>query len=234
MKPYKGQPDQHGMADYNSWTTLPMSAIPGGVEIVAGKDNYAQMVHVVNSQPVELSGDVTVVSESEQAPGDVANTFISQMGGIAEATTPIAVDDGDAVAIWLDILGRQIIKGYNNSLSAIDVHEIDPATQQRLGPVYNLGSESASVTADTTGATLSVSGYHNFTIHMIVTNVSLGATIEIQSSMNDNDWVIITTEEIVNNDNIEIAITDTVYPYIRTRIRDYVDGQYKTIIFAGN
>jgi len=247
---------------------------------LTGEGKYATLTYQINSAPISLSGDIMIELDSESVIGTSSSNTVQQQGGVAETTTPTPVGDGDTVAVWYDEYGRQIIAGYNTTLSAIDVNvlsgmqvniaeatipspvadgdevnvwydtygrqviagynqslnavdinEVNPALLQRLGPVTNLDD----VVANTTGTTVEVSNYHNFTIHVIVSgSTTTGATVSIEHSLNGSDWVEIDREDVIADGITELAISQQAYRYLRTVVSDYIDGTYTTLIYAGN
>jgi hypothetical protein len=197
---------------------------------LSGAGKYAVLTYQVNPSQLSLSGDIQSSFNSENTVGEVATTYLMQTGGIGWDILPTPVDNGDAVLQWHDRYGATVIAGYEISADAVKVQEINPPMLDRFGPEYSL----SGVEADVTGTTFDVSNYHNFTIHIQVTNVTLGATVEIQHSLDNDEWVIISSDEVKNDDNIEIAISNQAYRYLRTRILNYQDGTYSTLVYAGN
>lgn len=194
-----------------------------GAQVIAGYDTTlnAINVNVINS----------VASDSEASPsGEPANNKIVQGGGIAETTIPSPVSDGDAVATWFNEYGQQVIAGFNQSLNAIDVNTVNPAMLQRLGPITNLNA----VTATGSGASVDVSNYHNFTVHIVSSAVTDGATIIVEQSIDGVNWAIISTNNIAADGVTEISISQQAYRYMRTSVSTRIDGTYSTYIYAGN
>jgi hypothetical protein len=179
--------------------------------------------------------NLDVSSATEQVPDSPANTKVVQLGGIAESTVPTAVADGDAVAMWLDTYGRQIIAGFNNALAAIDTNQVNQATLNRLGPVDII---PAGTKATYTSSSIDVSNYHNYTLHIITSGYTSGATIEIQHSLGGTNWTTLSSTTTTQNGVIEYAITHRAYKYIRAVISSYTDGTlteaYNVQLFAGN
>lgn len=191
---------------------------------------YAVLTFQVNPSPMSLSGDLQVQIDSESEIGSTASTTVMQLGAIAESTIPTPVADGETVAQWHDVYGRQIIFGANLTENAIDVIQINQATLQRLGPITNLNAVTA------TGAAISVdvSNYHNFTIHIISSAITSGGTVKVEHSLNGTNWATISTVAITANGVNEVSISNQAYRYLRTNLTARTDGTYTTLVYAGN
>lgn len=92
----------------------------------------------------------------------------------------------------------------------------------------------------TTEATVSKAVYtgncNALTFHIIATNVSSGAVLEIQSSLDNSNWVTIntSTKTIATTGNTEVTSTGKKYKYARANISSYTDGTYTVTLFGGN
>lgn len=211
------------------------SAIADGVNDTL----FATVADLTNSNPlatmlVDANGDQIVsfgaASEAEGTHDAAAAAKIMQIGGYAEDGVPVAVADGDAVRLWIDTFGRQIIAGFNSTLNAIDVNIVDDSLTNKLGPETNLDE----VVVDTNGASIDVSNYHNVTIHITSASVTDGATFNIESSMDETNWAPIDSETIIINGTTEWAYSNIAWKYIRTTITSRTDGTFTSVVFAGN
>ena len=227
---------KHGRAEYGSYVQIskdyydalpqePLSALD------LKEQQFARMVHITNTT-IPISGDITVPSgeSANQTPGEPAVSKITQIGGIAEETIPVAVEDGDAVAVFLDLIGRHVSKEYNFSEGTANVSVQNQALLARLGPVTNLNA----VTGTGAGSSVDVSNYHNFTVHIVSSSTTSGATIEVEDSIDGVNWVSIAEIPISVDDVTEVAISQQAYKYLRTSVTEYFDGTYSTYIYCGN
>lgn len=163
---------------------------------------------------------------------DATGAQITSFGSsaIAEAGTPTPVADGANVNPWYDLYGRQIIAGYNAAQAALDVNLINDSLTDKLGPTTNLNA----VVANTTGAQIDVSAYHNITIHVTSSTVTDGATFSIEHSLDGTNWVTLDSDVILTNTTTEYSYTNVAYKYVRTSIAARTDGTYTSKVFAGN
>lgn len=130
----------------------------------------------------------------------------------------------------MDTYGRQVSFGANLALNAIDVNLINDSSTSRLGPVTNL----SAVTAIIAGASVDVSSYHNFTVHVISSAVSIGGTVTVEHSLDGTNWATIATFAITSNTTNELSISQEARKYLRTNLTVRSDGTYTTLIYAGN
>jgi hypothetical protein len=176
----------------------------------------------------DLTNSNPLASMIVDANGDQIVSFGATL--IAETGTPIAVADGAPVDAWFDEFGRQVIAGYNPSLASLDVNLINDSTTSRLGPVTNLNA----VVADTDGAQLDISNYHNITVHFVSASTTSGATVNVESSLDGVNWSTVASELVAIDTVTEITMGNVAYRYVRTTITGYVDGTFTAIIYAGN
>lgn len=108
----------------------------------------------------------------------------------------------------------------------------------KVTDIKTLGPETLHDGAESDGASSSidVSVYRNHTIHIIASNVTDGATVTVETSLNGTDWASIKSpsNEIDENGVTEISISQQVYKYIRTNITNYIDGTYTTLLYSSN
>jgi hypothetical protein len=206
----KYEDQKHGRAEYGSYVQISQeywdTLEQEPLSGLALKEQYfSRMVHVTNSMGLSS-------------------------GGIAESTIPTPVADGEPVATWYDQYGRQVIFGANLSLNALDVNNINDPIISRLGPVTNLDA----VVATGAGVSVDVSNYHNFTIHIIASAVTDGGTMTVEHSLDNVNWVTVSTNVIDADGVDEISISNQAYRYLRTNLTLRTDGTYTTTIYAGN
>ncbi len=77
-----------------------------------------------------------------------------------------------------------------------------------------------------------VSNYNLKTIYIVATNVSTGATLEIETSFDGSSWVSISTTSVTANGTTEIAIVNLLQRFIRVNITSYTDGTYSVDLIA--
>jgi uncharacterized protein YycO len=88
-----------------------------------------------------------------------------------------------------------------------------------------------SVEANTIGADRDLQTFDDVTIHIIATNVSVGATVVLESSLDGVHYVALETVEIVDDIVIEKVLTG-VHKHIRASVSDYTDGTYSVLLLA--
>lgn len=212
---------KRGYADRNSWIQIPKAMWDGisqetnnAVELEDQK--FAQIVHVING--------------GSSSPGGPASGDVVQLGAIAEETVPTPVADGETVPVWVDTYGRLVVFGSNLSTNSQDVSVINDPMINRLGPITNL----SAVTATGAGSSVDVSNYHNYTIQIVASSVTTGASVLVQHSLDGTNWATISTNSITSNGVTEITISQVAYRYLRTNVSSRTDGTYTTYIYAGN
>ena len=150
----------------------------------------------------------------------------------AESTVPTEVADGDAVAKWVDTLGRQVIKGTNLGQECLDVSEIAPAVLQTINTV-NLSAVGSSAGSNV-GAWVNMSDFRLKTLYFNYTSGTTGGMnclYEVSPdagsttfSLGSKVYTDTTTKDIVN-------VTDH-YEYLRSRTTTNSGGTL-TVTFTG-
>ncbi len=246
-----------GAADYGSWmqlTASQVSTIKGieGANTATPSDPYserfAQIVYVLNqssggtttSAITDGANDTLFATVTDLTNSNPLNTMLVDANGdqivsfgatlLAETGTPTPVADGATVDLWVDAYGRQIFGGYNLSLQAMDVNLINDSNTERLGPVTNLNA----VVANTTGAQIDVSDYHNLTFHLLSASTTLGATYNIETSMDGTNWATIVSDTIATDTVTEYTMSTVAYKYVRSTITGWQDGTFTSTVYAGN
>lgn len=74
------------------------------------------------------------------------------------------------------------------------------------------------------------------TFHTIASSVSSGAVVEIQSSLDDTNWVTIndSAKTISSSGNTEFKADGVKYKFVRANISTYTDGTYSVKVLGGN
>lgn len=213
-------------ADPATQTTLAL--LLSSINLIKDTDGIKKILDTVN---VQIKGsDIAIGGNSEQTPDAVAATKIMQNGGIARSTVPSEVAAGDAVAMWYDLYGRQLIYGANLSTQSLDVSVTNDPLLSRLGPITMLNAATA------TGASteVDVSNYRNVCIHIISSSITSGATVTVEHSLNGTNYATLSTTTVSANGTIQIDITEQAMKFIRTSITARTDGTFTTLLFAGN
>ena len=102
---------------------------------IAGTDVSADAGNKdVQTQRVTLATDDTnaaAIKTATELTDDVVGTRdsafagkVAVIGGIARSITPNEMSSGDAIDIWFDTYGRQVVKGANLSTNSLDVSEV--------------------------------------------------------------------------------------------------------------
>jgi hypothetical protein len=153
------------------------------------------------------------------------------IGAVAESSTPSQVGDGDVVDLWTDLFGRLIIYGANQSLGALDVQDISPALQQTLERIDDPLLDA--VTATGASDAVDVSMYNKMTFHIVASN-SPNATVKIQHSLDNSNWVDVNTTTVSSAGTTEVAFSDVKYKYVRANITAHSNGTFTVTMMAGN
>jgi hypothetical protein len=209
-------------------TQTTLALLLASINLIKDTDGIKKILDTVN---VQIKGsDIAIGGNAEQTPDAVAATKIIQNGGIARSTVPTEVASGDAVAMWYDLYGRQVIYGANLSTQSIDVSVINDPLLSRLGPITMLNAATA------TGASteVDVSNYKNVCIHIISSSVTSGATITVEHSLDGTNYATLSTTIVSANGTIQVDITEQAMKFIRTTITARTDGTFTTLLFAGN
>jgi hypothetical protein len=114
----------------------------------------------------------------------------------AETGVPTAVSDGSPVNLWVDEYGRQVIKGFNASVGALDTNEVAPWGTQRQQDVF------ARLTAPGSTAPVNMEVYHNLLLSVDVNSMAGGdtLTVRVEGSLDGTNWF-----------NLDDAGLDTTY-----------------------
>ncbi len=147
----------------------------------------------------------------------------------AEETIPSEATDGDAINLWVDLFGRQILGGYNTGNDAIDVTETNPSQLLTLEQTL-----LDAVTASGASANVDLRNYNKTTIHIIASSVSSGATVDIEHSLDGTNYHEVATTTISSDGVTEVVVEDRKYKYVRANISSYTDGTYSVLLLAGN
>jgi len=178
------------------------------------------------------SGDIlTSVQLIDDTVGTIDTAFsgkVTVTGGKAEETVPTEVADADAVATWFDTFGRQVLKGTNLGLNAMDTNEVSPALL-----LTNEQTLLDAVTATGASSSYNVLNYNKITFYYIASSTSTGATIKIQSSPDDSNWYDEDTEAISADGTTQFTI-DGKRKYVRANVTSRTDGTYSVKMVAGN
>lgn len=88
-----------------------------------------------------------------------------------------------------------------------------------------------NITENTTGDDKDVQTFEFVTLHIVATDVSDGATVTLESSLDGVHYVALETVEIVENGVTEKVLTG-VHKHIRASVSEYVDGTYSVFGLA--
>lgn len=100
----------------------------------------------------------------------------------AETGVPTAVSDGDPVNLWVDEYGRQVIKGFNSSVGALDVNEVAPALTQRQQDSFT------QLTAPGSTAAVNMETFHNLFVQIVVAAIDTNVVVRLEGSLDNSNW----------------------------------------------
>lgn len=183
----------------------------------------------VESTLEALSGlvdGVTQTPDSPQAPN------VIQMGGISETTVPAGVGDGDAVAVWYDEFGRQVIAGYNPTIGAINVTQINEALLNRIGPIELHNAANT----DDESPIVNVNPYNKIKIQVqgiASTDLQFAIMHRIHP---DLEWYTVRDIHLttVGTETTEISLADEAWGEIQTTVTSVSGGNATAYLIAGN
>lgn len=89
------------------------------------------------------------------------------------------------------------------------------------------------VTENTIGDKKIVELYSIHTFQIISADVSNGATVAIQASLDGTNWTTYETYAIVGNTSEMLTIAKEKLKYVRAVVSDYVDGTYTVLLVSG-
>lgn len=198
--------------------------------ILASNDPAVGLLTTIDADTGDMVTSLQLLDNIVAAVGAAHGTGIAVIGFKAETTVPTAVNDGEGVAAWADEYGRLVIAGYDPAQAAVSVSDVAPAVMQISGPTTLLDA----VTANGASPAKNVQDYHNHTFLIIATNVTTGAHVLIEASLDGTNWVTITNHSIVANGNYYTAISDQQWHYVRASVADRTDGTYTVQEESGN
>jgi hypothetical protein len=90
-----------------------------------------------------------------------------------------------------------------------------------------------AVVANTTGASKTVELYNIFTFQIIAANVTTGATVSIQATLDGTTWKEFESFAITGNGSDFLTIAQEKLKQVRAVVSNRVDGTYTVLLFAG-
>ena len=116
-------------------------------------------------------------------------TGVAVLGGKAETGVPVAVADGDAVAIRMDAYGQLIQLATDVAQGALSVNDIAPAQAQTARWL-----DWVALTApDQETPSAVVQGYENITVQYVIATIDTSVTLKIWGSIdNGTTWFLLT------------------------------------------
>lgn len=218
------------MDDWDESDRAKVNPIVGQAGIAAGAGAVGATVPrttLASDDPAVTS--LGVIDNMIGTVDSAAPTQRAVIASVAESTVPTEVSDADVVNPWHDTFGRQVMYGANLSAGAQDVREVSPALTQTIEQTL-----LSAVTATGASASVDVSGYNKLSFMYIATGVTTGATITIDWSPDNSNWVTLDTEVISATGNTDFKISDTKLKYIRANVTAYTDGTHSVKMIGGN
>lgn len=91
----------------------------------------------------------------------------------------------------------------------------------------------SAVTGTGASSSMDIASYDRITFHIVATDVSSGATFQIQTTLDGTSYATIHTETITSNGTTEIAVNGFKYRHIRINLSAYTDGTYTVKMIKG-
>lgn len=126
-------------------------------------------------------------------------------------------------------MATAIVDANGSQITTFDVNVTDTIMLDRLGPVTAL-----TAIAIGNGISTDVSGYSNHTLHVTASGASVGMTIDIESSLNNTIWAVISSLTLTTSGTTEVAINDSAYKYIRASCSAHTAGTVGVELYSGN
>lgn len=89
-------------------------------------------------------------------------------------------------------------------------------------------------TADTTGSSINVLNYKNFTFQYVGSSISTGANLEAQASLDDVNWVTLDTTTVSSDGSQQFTVSNEKWKYMRGAVSNYTDGTFTILHLAGD
>ena len=124
-----------------------------------------------------------------------------------------------------------VIQNWAGDVVTVTGGRLDVNTRGMAGSVVTLLN---AVTTTGASASQDVSAYSKKTFHIVATSVSSGATIEIETSNDDSNWVSINSETIAASGTTEVAVNGYKHVYIRANATARTDGTYTVTMVPGD
>jgi len=180
-------------------------------------------------------GEVYVNGVWAGVPGATAPTSVIINGGKAETTVPTAVTDGQAVWVWYDEYGRQVIAGYDLSSGSITV------TPVAATPRATFVSAQSALTAPGVGAAVDVSIYSMITWQIVIAAINTSVDVRIEGTSDGTSWFNMddagVDTQYVANDTYSLRADSRQVKQTRLRFVSEVGGAAVTVtgtVMAGN
>lgn len=145
----------------------------------------------------------------------------------ATSQVPISAGSGQNVDPWYNERGQAINPAYSFGDGADQIVDVAPAELQSIGPITTLNA----VTVSGYGPVIQAGDYTWHSYQVIATSVTVGAQVRIEGSMDNVNWLPITTYTIDSNNNpTGLLYSDQWnFEYARAGLSAVNDGTYTII-----
>lgn len=160
-----------------------LSAISGNTENLSVNVDSIN----VNTNEVEqlLTGISGQLENLTQATGEAFQNYGIIGMAFAQTGIPGPSVEHNVVTPWYDEYGRQVTKGYNSSLGAVEVEEQSPALIQALGPFSETGLTAPGFTSQQ-----NILDYELVTYQATVSAIDTNVVLNVQQSADGSNWFI--------------------------------------------
>lgn len=159
----------------------------GTQRVTLATDDANAAAMVVDLAAIEVA--IEIIDNIVGTIGGAHGTGVAVIGMKAESTVPVAVADGQAVAMWGDLYGRMVQLATDVAQSALSVSDIAPAQMQVLRAI-----DWAALTAPAQETPqLNVQDYENITVQYIIATIDTSVDLKIWGSIDGGTtWFLMT------------------------------------------
>jgi hypothetical protein len=159
----------------------------------------------------------------------VAPTGLAMMGGVAVATVPVAVADGDAVRLNVDPYGRLRSAEFDPALSAAQVSDVAPAQMQVL---IETGWTALSAPAAETPV-LDVRDYEDITVEYVIATIDTSVDLIVWGSLDGTTWFPMSAFTVLAADDQDdsVVFSCVKVAYIKCEFDAEVGGTNAVVTF---
>jgi len=205
----------------------------GDVKVTDGTETAnvtaSNELNVLDSNSADIKTSVELIDDTIGTIDTAFSGKVSVNGAKAESTVPTEVADADAVALWVDTFGRQIVAGFNQAIDSLDVNDVSPALLQTSEQTLLSAVTSTGASSD-----FNVLNYNKMTFFIVASSVTDGGTMKIQSSPDGTNYYDEDAVSVIADGVTKIVISEEKHKYVRANLTARTDGTYSVFMIAGN